>query len=79
MTESSRSFDDLVASARGGDSDALGELLEQHRARLRLLGRSQLGGRYESRIDESDIAQQTFLSAFNGFKQFNGTTPDELA
>lgn len=38
-----------------------------------------LGNRFAGRIDESDVAQQTFLSAVRGFEQFKGSTPDELA
>lgn len=79
MSESENSFESLIAKARGGDDASLGRLLEQHRPWLRLLGKRGLGDRFAGRIDDSDVAQQTFLSAVRGFEQFNGSTANELA
>ena len=79
MSESESSFEELIRKARNGDDSSLGRLLEQHRPWLRLLGKRGLGDRFAGRIDDSDVAQQTFLSAVRGFGQFRGTTPDELA
>lgn len=79
MTASECDFETLIRKARDGDESALGELLDHHRPWLRLLGRRGLGGKFAGRIDESDVAQQTFLSAVRGFEQFQGSSPDELA
>jgi RNA polymerase sigma-70 factor, ECF subfamily len=79
MPDTKHDFETLIRKARDGDESALGELLDHHRPWLRLLGRRGLGGKFAGRIDESDVAQQTFLSAVRGFGQFNGSSPDELA
>ncbi|NQV26315.1 MAG: sigma-70 family RNA polymerase sigma factor [Rhodopirellula sp.] len=79
MSEFEHSFEKLIRNARNGDETALGELLNQHRPWLRLLGKRGLSDRFSGRIDESDVAQQTFLSAVRGFSEFNGSTADELA
>lgn len=79
MPDTKHDFETLIRKARDGDDAALGELLDHHRPWLRLLGRRGLSGKFAGRIDESDVAQQTFLSAVRGFEQFNGSSPDELA
>lgn len=79
MTASESDFHTLIRKARDGDETSLGELLNHHRPWLRLLGKRGLGDKFTGRIDESDVAQQTFLSAVTAFKQFQGNTPDELA
>jgi len=79
MTAPESDFETLIRNARNGDDTALGERLNHHRPWLRLLGRRGLGGKFAGRIDESDVAQQTFLSAVKGFEQFQGNTSDELA
>ena len=79
MTDTKRDFETLIRKARDGDDAALGELLDHHRPWLRLLGRRGLGDRFAGRIDDSDVAQQTFLSAVREFEQFKGSSPDELA
>lgn len=79
MTDSECDFETLIRKAREGDDSSLGELLNHHRPWLRLLDRRGLSGKFAGRIDESDVAQQTFLSAVRGFEHFKGSTPDELA
>lgn len=79
MTDSECDFETLIRKAREGDDSSLGELLNHHRPWLRLLGRRGLSGKFAGRIDESDVAQQTFLSAVRGFEQFKGSSSDELA
>jgi RNA polymerase sigma-70 factor (ECF subfamily) len=70
--------DDLLPRARGGDPQALGQLLELYRCYLRLLVRLQMGRRLRVKVDASDVVQETFLEAHRDFAQFRGTTEAEL-
>jgi RNA polymerase sigma-70 factor (ECF subfamily) len=68
----------LLDQARGGDREALGELLERHRPWLRLLAKRELGDGLDARVAPSDVVQQTFLSAFGNFSEFEGQNEHEL-
>lgn len=68
----------LISLARGGDKDALGQLLEPYRSYLRLLARLQIGRRLQGKLDACDLVQETFLRAHHRFSQFQGTTDEEL-
>ncbi len=63
---------ELIHRARAGDEEALGRLLDGHRAYLKLLAQRAVGGRLEARLDSSDLVQQTCLSAFKNFGRFDG-------
>lgn len=67
-----RDFDELLAAARAGDRDALGELIEQHRDRLLAMTGGRVDGRLGARVGASDIVQQTCLSVFRNFDRFEG-------
>jgi RNA polymerase sigma-70 factor (ECF subfamily) len=62
----------LIGRARQGDENALGQLLDGHRAYLKMLAQRSISGRLEARVDASDLVQQTFLSAFRNIKEFTG-------
>lgn len=68
----------LLEQARAGDSDALGQLLEQYRHYLRLLAQSQVGRNLRVRLDPSDLVQETLLEAQRDFQQFAGSGEGEL-
>jgi RNA polymerase sigma-70 factor (ECF subfamily) len=68
----------LIAKARAGDRDSLGELLDLYRHYLKLMVRLQLGRRLEVKLDASDVVQETFLEAHKNFMAFQGTTEAEL-
>src|SRR5438552_17977832 len=68
----------LLLLARAGDSQALGQLLELYRGYLALLARLQLHRRVQSKVDASDVVQETYLKAYRAFSQFRGTTEAEL-
>ena len=53
--------------------------LERYRDYLKLLARLQLGARLTSRVDPSDVVQQTLLEAFEKRDQFRGSTAHEEA
>jgi len=68
----------LVEQARAGDSEALGQLLEQYRHYLRLLAQSQVGRNLRVRLDPSDLVQETLLEAQRDFQKFAGSGEAEL-
>jgi len=62
----------LLARARAGDRQALGELLENNRDYLRNLADRLLDDRMGRRIDASDLVQQTCLSVHKQIGEFVG-------
>jgi RNA polymerase sigma-70 factor (ECF subfamily) len=68
----------LLASARAGDKQALGELLGQYTHYLTLLARVQIGRRLRGKVEDVDLVQETFLEAHRHFEGFRGTTEGEL-
>ena len=70
---------ELLHRARTGDGAALGQLLEQFRNYLLLLGRLQIGKRLQGKADATDLVQETFLEASRHFPRFRGSSEQELA
>jgi RNA polymerase sigma-70 factor (ECF subfamily) len=68
----------LLTAARQEGQPALGRLLERYRAYLSLLARAQIGKHLRSRLDDSDVVQETFLAAYRDFSSFRGTTEAEF-
>jgi len=60
---SDRETDELLARLRDGDRSAEGELLTRHRPRLRRMITARLDERLASRIDPSDVVQDTMIRA----------------
>jgi RNA polymerase sigma-70 factor (ECF subfamily) len=56
----------------------LGRLLELYRGYLRLLLRLQIGRKLRSKIDDSDLIQETLLEAHRQFARFRGESEGEL-
>ena len=69
----------LLEQARAGDRTALGGLLEEYREYLRLLARARVGRGLRTRLDPSDLVQETLLEAQRDFPQFLGGSEEELA
>jgi len=62
-----------------GDSAASGRPLEEYREYLHLLVRIQLAPGSQSRLDASDVVQQTLLKAHERQRQFRGQSEGERA
>ncbi len=61
----------LLVAARGGEVEALEELLLQHAPRLLLLVRGRMGT-LRARMESQDVLQNVLLKAFSRFEQFSG-------
>lgn len=68
----------LLLAARQGDERALGELLEHFRSYLELLARMEIGRRLQTKIDTSDVLQDTYLDAHRSFRSFRGSSEKEF-
>lgn len=68
----------LLARARAGDGQALGQLLEEYREYLRILARARVGRDLQVRLDPSDLVQDALLEAHRDFRQFLGQSEAEL-
>ena len=55
------------------------ESLERFRAYLELLARLHLDPRLKGKVDASDLVQETFLQAHEGWNQFRGVSDAELS
>lgn len=65
-------LDNLLIDAYQGDAAALGRLLEYFRSDLKRFARHKLGSAFDRRFDDSDVVQQTCLSAIRKFHEFKG-------
>ena len=63
MTESTRGLEELLDQADQGIATARHELLERYRENLRRMVASRLDRRLTSRIDPSDVVQETLADA----------------
>lgn len=55
--------DDLLERLRGGDRQALTDLFQRYRDRLRRMVELRMDGRLQGRVDASDVLQDAFLDA----------------
>jgi RNA polymerase sigma-70 factor (ECF subfamily) len=69
---------DLMAQARAGQSEALGELCDLYRNYLRMIVRTGMGPRLRERIDLSDVVQEALVEVVRQFPQFTGQTEAAL-
>ena len=68
----------MIALARSGSGEALGQLLELYRGYLRLIAGLQIGEKLQAKVSPSDLIQATFLQASRGFADFRGNSEGEL-
>ena len=67
-----------LAAARGGSSEALGQVLETCRGYLLGIAGRRLGADLRSKGGASDLVQQTFVDAQCQFERFRGESEKEL-
>ncbi|MCA9018749.1 MAG: hypothetical protein KDA74_01295, partial [Planctomycetaceae bacterium] len=70
-------FQELIQRTRAGDRAAENELLQKCRAYISLVARAQIEGWMRTKVDASDLVQQTLLEAHQGLEQFKGETEAE--
>jgi len=70
MTRDPSSEDDLLGRAKGGDEQALADLFNRYRDRLRRMLHLRLDRRLQGRIDASDVLQEAFIDFARRFSQF---------
>jgi RNA polymerase sigma-70 factor (ECF subfamily) len=69
----------LINKARLGDPEAAAELMETYRNYMLLLAQVQLDKSLQSKLDPSDLVQETYLAVYRDFPQFRGQSEPELA
>jgi RNA polymerase sigma-70 factor (ECF subfamily) len=68
----------LLLQAQRGEDSARGALLEAYRTYLDLLARVEIGRRLRTKLDASDVVQETFLEAHRNFANFRGSGEPEF-
>ncbi len=68
----------LLRHARGGSSEALGQLLQLCRPRLYQSAKAKLGPEGLTKETPSDVVQETMLDAHRDFSRFAGRSEPEL-
>jgi RNA polymerase sigma-70 factor (ECF subfamily) len=63
---------ELMARARAGQAEALGELCSLYRNYLRMVVRTGLGPRLRERVELSDVVQEALVEVVRQFPQFTG-------
>jgi RNA polymerase sigma-70 factor (ECF subfamily) len=63
---------ELMARARAGQAEALGELCALYRNYLRMVVRTGLGPRLRERVELSDVVQEALVEVVRQFPQFTG-------
>lgn len=79
MSDQTKNRDHMLRAAVGGDGEALGALLASHRPYLKLLAQRYLDDRLQQRISDSDLIQQTCVSAVQFIGTFAGRSEAEFA
>src|SRR5215831_17004291 len=70
MTSDPSSLDDQLGRAKSGDEQALADLFNRYRDRLRRMVHLRLDRRLQGRIDASDVLQEAFIDFARRFPQF---------
>ncbi|MBL4886048.1 MAG: sigma-70 family RNA polymerase sigma factor [Planctomycetaceae bacterium] len=71
-------FQTLIEHAIQGDRNAIGKLLDRHRPYLKMLTQRANNGKIQARVDDSDLVQQTCLSAIRAFNKFEGNNETQF-
>jgi RNA polymerase sigma-70 factor, ECF subfamily len=78
MTASVENLGPLLSAARSGSVEALGQMLQAHRAYLLHIANEELAADLQAKGGASDLVQDTFLEAHRDFARFQGSTEEEL-
>lgn len=78
-SDSTSDCNHLLETARKGNPDAIGRLLETYRPYLTLLARIQVGRRLQGKVDATDLVQDVFLEAHRQFGNFRGDTSETFS
>ncbi len=70
---------ELLSEARGGDADAVDELLDRHRESLRRMIDLRLDQRIKRRVDVSDVVQDVLVEASRRLKDYLAKSIDGLS
>src|SRR5689334_108545 len=70
MGEDAQKSGDLPQGDGAADPQALGELFDRHRERLRLMVHLRLDRRLRGRVDASDVLQEAYVEALERFADF---------
>ena len=70
---------ELIRRARAGEVEVLDELISHYRPYLKLLARLHRKPELASKLDDSDMVQETSARAAQNFAEFRGTTEAEFA
>jgi len=68
----------LLDRVKGGETGALGALLQMYRNYLELLARIEIGRRLQTKVDAADLVQETFLEVHRNFALFRGRDEAEF-
>lgn len=63
---------ELIAKARAGEIEALGELCNLYRNYMRMVVRTGLGPKLRERVELSDVVQEALVEVIRQFPQFTG-------
>ena|ERR1700722_210739 len=74
MTPPKGGVEQLLAAARAGSREALGEALQAYRAYLLLIAQQELDPELRAKGGASDLVQETFVDAQRLIDTFEGTT-----
>lgn len=70
MSEQTEELSNLIDRARSGESEAIGELFELHRARLQRVISFRIDRRLLGRVDPTDIVQEAYLEAVTRLPEY---------
>jgi RNA polymerase sigma-70 factor (ECF subfamily) len=68
----------LIDRAKTGDNEALGSVFKYFEPTLKQFARAWIPFNIRAKVTVSDLVQDTFLHAHQGFAEFRGTRPAEL-
>jgi RNA polymerase sigma-70 factor (ECF subfamily) len=78
MSKAAEDAGDVLAAARDGSLEAMGQSLESCRRYLLTVAGGELGADLVSKGGASDLVQETFLDAQRDFARFHGSSLEEL-